>query len=154
MSKKARAYIIDGHNGTRSGPVRDASDKAALEKDKAILEKHAQNDSTSSGIATEGGDNWTKLPTDKVYEADVAQAREREKTIREAKEKQKAERARKEKEKREKEENARRVHVRRQRDRDRAEARDAVRRMGRAVRDRSDNDRDRDARDIDRGNTA
>lgn len=64
----ARAYVIDGTNGTRSGPVRDSSDKETLERDRQHLLGHAQPNERSSGTADPGHTHWTDLPMDRVFE--------------------------------------------------------------------------------------
>lgn len=63
----ARAYLVDGNNGTRSGPIRDWSETAQLERDRVFLENNAQGFDYSSGIARPGNEFWTDLPPDSIF---------------------------------------------------------------------------------------
>ena len=64
---KARAYLVDGVNGTRSGPVRQVKEKDKLEKDRLYLVDHAQSNERSSGVASPGDKFWTGLPADSIF---------------------------------------------------------------------------------------
>lgn len=66
-AEKARAYLVDGNNGTRSGPIRDAKDVKQLEQDRKTLLEHARSDFRSSGIAKEKDTYWTNLPQDSIF---------------------------------------------------------------------------------------
>jgi len=63
----ARAYLIDGVNGTRSGPIRNTNDKEKLNADKKYLIEHAQSNERSSGIVKPGDEYWTDLPADSIF---------------------------------------------------------------------------------------
>lgn len=65
---KARAYLVDGVNGTRSGPVRLVKEQDKLEKDRKYLVENAQSNERSSGIASPGDQFWTDLPADSIFE--------------------------------------------------------------------------------------
>ena len=64
---KARAYLVDGVNGTRSGPIRMVNEKDKLEKDRKYLVEHAQSNERNSGIASPGDQFWTDLPADSIF---------------------------------------------------------------------------------------
>ncbi len=68
--EKARAYLVDGNSGTRSGPLRNANDHRHLELDRLLLVKYALNPDRSSGIAKKGDNFWTNEETDWVIEQD------------------------------------------------------------------------------------
>ena len=67
---RARAYLIDGVNGTRSGPIRGISESTKLEKDRKFLIEHAQSNDRSSGIAKPGDKHWTDLPSDSIFKTE------------------------------------------------------------------------------------
>ncbi|MGK0272110.1 MAG: hypothetical protein ACI88H_002776 [Cocleimonas sp.] len=64
---RSRAYLVDGVNGTRSGPVRLVNDKEKLEVDRKYLVEHAQSNERSSGVAKPGDKFWTDLPADRIF---------------------------------------------------------------------------------------
>lgn len=65
----ARAYLVDGENGTRSGPVRHAGETEKLQRDLEHLRDNATSDFTESGVARPGHKFWTNLPQDSVFNA-------------------------------------------------------------------------------------
>lgn len=102
-----RAYILDGTNGTRYGPVRLNTEYDALEADKLLLEKHAQSsDAPIKGrITRPGDDQWRGVdyPTDEAYEEakkqerQERQEREKKEQVKERKAREKGEKDAKEK---------------------------------------------------------
>lgn len=68
--EKIRAYIIDGSNGTRSGPIRCLTSNKIMKRlneDLRMLQLHAQDNINTSGLTKPNQKYWTDLPADNIF---------------------------------------------------------------------------------------